>query len=58
MMGEGAVMIIMALQLADYRWSHRRFIVTELFCALTVETRRLTARIISGSFVTKIRWFL
>lgn len=51
-------MILMALQLSDYTWSHRRFIIAELFCALTAETRRLTARIISDSFVTKIRWFL
>lgn len=54
MTGKGAVMFLMALQLAD--WSHRRFIIAELFCALTAKTRRLTARIISGSFVTKIRW--
>lgn len=38
MTGEGAVMILMALQLADYTWSHRRFIIAELFCALTAET--------------------
>lgn len=31
-------MILMALQLADYTWSHRRFIIAELFCTLTVET--------------------
>lgn len=55
---EGAVMILMALQLADYTWSHRRFIIAELFCTPTAETQRLTARIISGSHVTKMRWFL